>query len=140
MEQQRKIPRHPYQPFVVMECYGNLKVRAISGEGFSILQRCMGPSSEEVRDLVLELRDRLKWSRSMLAAMLGVGCDTLRRWETGERNPSGAARRLIWLMHLLLTSPEKLNNGLDLIVWGKREEILAFNKLLEELPTEEEAE
>lgn len=134
----RKIPRHPYQPFVVMEFYGDLKVRAVSGEAFSIIQRCMAPSSEEIRDLLLNLRDRMQWSRSMLAAMLGIGCETLRRWESGERNPSGAARRLIWLMDLLLCHPEKLNNGLDLIVWGKREELIELNKTLEELWTAEE--
>ena len=69
-----------------------------------------------------------------LAAYFGVSRDTLRRWETGEREPSGAARRLIWLLNTLLANPERLNDGLDMLMWGKKREAQEFNKLLKTLP------
>ncbi|HEY2329251.1 MAG TPA: helix-turn-helix domain-containing protein [Verrucomicrobiae bacterium] len=51
-----------------------------------------------IRSNFIRLRQKLRWSRAGMAAFLGVDRSVLRRWETGERNPSGAARRLIWLL------------------------------------------
>lgn len=79
--------------------------------------------------MLLQLRSKLRWPRSMLAAFLGVSRDVVRRWETGQRKPSGAARRLIWLLNLLAHEPKKLKSGLDLIFWGKTEECLEFYRM-----------
>jgi len=79
--------------------------------------------------MLVRLRSRLTWSRSMRAAFLGGSRDVVRRWETGERNPSGAARRLIWLLHLLVTDRNKLQNAMDLIFWGRGEEARAYTRL-----------
>ena len=53
-----------------------------------------------------------------MAAFLGVGRSVLRRWETGERKPSDAAQRLVWLLNLLAHDPDSLKDGFDLIVGG----------------------
>lgn len=45
--------------------------------------------------------------------------------------PSGAARRCIWLLNLLVCHPEKVQSGMDLLVWGKGEELVALGKQVE---------
>jgi len=93
------------------------------GESWASVSRGFSPSAEEIRKVLVGLRRDLRWSRSTLAAILGVPRDSLRRWETGARNPSGAARRLIWLIHLLASQPEKMRDGFDFIFWGKTDEL-----------------
>ena len=69
------------------------------------------------RETLLKLRRKHSLSRGHLAALLGVSLGTLRRWEEGTRNPSGAARRLIWLVNGMLTgSPPR--NLWETITWG----------------------
>lgn len=63
----------------------------------------------------------------MLAAFMGVNGEVVRRWETGERKPSGAARRLIWLLNMLAREPDQLKTAFDLIVWGKGDELLKYS-------------
>ncbi len=94
-------------------------VAALPGDTFEMLERGLAPSAGECRAKLLSLRQKLRWSRAGMAAFLGVNRSVLRRWETGERKPSGAARRLIWLLDLLAREPDKLKTAFDLIVWGK---------------------
>ena len=85
--------------------------------------------------MLLKLRETLKWSRAMLAAHLGVSRDVVRRWETGERNPSGPARRLIWLSYSILREPDRLRLPVELVVWGKGNECLkAMDEIAKLLP------
>ncbi len=44
---------------------------------------------------VLEVRQKLKLSRSDFAAVMGVSERTLESWEQGRRKPTGAARTLL---------------------------------------------
>lgn len=93
--------------------------KAVSGEFGLQIVKVFGPNAEETRQSLLEMRRRLKWSRAQLAAVLGVPKETLRRWETGARNPCGAARRLIWFMESLLLEPARLLDLPSLLAWGK---------------------
>ena len=69
--------------------------------------------------MLLEMRTRLRWSQEFAASVLGVPLATLRKWEDGTRNPSGAARKLIWLLHdSLLDGPRKAFNAWDCAMWG----------------------
>lgn len=114
----KKVPlRYSFPPYYVATMERGLPMAALPGALYESLERGFAPSAPEVRKVLLQLRGDLRWPRSMLAAFLGVSRDVVRRWETGERNPSGAARRLIWLLHLLVICPEKLRSGLDLIFW-----------------------
>jgi DNA-binding transcriptional regulator YiaG len=79
---------------------------------------------------LLTMRQKLRWSRAMLAAYMGVSRETLRRWEDGERNPNGAARRLIWLINELAFHPKQLKSAMDLIFWGRGEELRKFPRQL----------
>jgi DNA-binding transcriptional regulator YiaG len=106
-------------------------VAALPGDSYEILERGLAPSAEESRQTLLHLRQQLRWSRAGMAAFLGVPRGTLRRWETGERRPSGAARRLIWLLNLLVDEPDKLKSAFDLVVWGRSEEMRDLAKQLE---------
>ena len=103
------------------------------GDTYEMLERGFAPTGGEAQVALIRLRKKLRWSRPMLAAYLGVSRGVLRRWETGERNPSGAARRLIWLMDLLAREPDKLKTAVDLIFWGKGEECLAVSRQLAKL-------
>ena len=122
--------RYSFPPYYVGLMDGNVPIASFPGALYEDLARGFAPPAEEVRQMLLQLRGKLRWARSMLAALLGVSRDVVRRWETGERHPSGAARRLIWLLDLLVRHPEKLKTGMDLIFWGKGDECLEFHRRL----------
>jgi putative transcriptional regulator len=54
---------------------------------------------------LVELREVRKLSRPLFARILNVPVVTVRKWESGERIPSGAALRLLQVMR---TRPEAL--------------------------------
>jgi DNA-binding transcriptional regulator YiaG len=103
-------------------------VAAMSGATYEMLERGFAPTADEAKMTLFRLRQKLRWSRAGMAAFMGVSQSVLRRWETGQRNPSGAARRLIWLMDLLAHEPDKLKTAVDLIFWGKGEECVKFSR------------
>jgi DNA-binding transcriptional regulator YiaG len=94
-------------------------VGVLPGDSYEILERGLAPTAHESRMTLIRLRRKLRWSRAGMAAFMGISRAVVRRWETGERKPSGAARRLIWLLNLLAHEPDKLKTAFDLIVWGK---------------------
>jgi len=93
-------------------------ITALPGDTYEALERGLAPGAEEIRLTLIRLREKLGWSRPGMAAFFGVNRSVLRRWETGDRRPSGAARRLIWLLNILAFEPGKLKNAMDLILWG----------------------
>ena len=56
------------------------------------------PVPEYKADDVARTRKSLKMSPMMLAGTLGVPIHTVEAWETGENTPSGAERRLLYLL------------------------------------------
>jgi DNA-binding transcriptional regulator YiaG len=90
-----------------------------SGALATSVAKVLGPTAEESRQTLLRLRRRLRWSRGQMAAMLGISIWTLRRWEEGARNPSRAARRLIWIVEGLLFKPERFRDPMGMIVWSE---------------------
>src|ERR1035438_1678460 len=104
-------------------------VAALPGDTYEMLERGLAPSAHESRMALIRLRQKLRWSRAGMAAYLGVNRSVLRRWETGERNTSGAARRLIWLLDVLAHEPDKLKSAVDLFVWGRSEELLKYGSI-----------
>jgi len=50
-------------------------------------------------DLVAEARERAGLTQAEMATVLGASLGTVRKWESGERQPSGAARTLVRIMH-----------------------------------------
>jgi DNA-binding transcriptional regulator YiaG len=118
--EQMKGLRCSFPPYYVGLVLPNgVPVAAMPGSTYKRLERGFAPAAGEVQMLLIQLRQELRWSRAMLAAFMGVSRDVVRRWETGERRPSGAARRLIWLLNLLAKEPDQLKNAADLIFWGK---------------------
>ncbi len=121
----------PY--FVAAETPAGCQVLAMPGNTYEMLERGFAPTAAEAQVTLFRLRQKLRWSRASLAAFMGERRGVLRRWETGERKPSGAARRLIWLLDLLAHEPDKLKTAVDLIFWGKGEECLAVSRQLAKL-------
>ncbi|NQU65420.1 MAG: helix-turn-helix domain-containing protein [SAR324 cluster bacterium] len=62
-----------------------------------------------------QIRQRYKLSQNKFAALLGVSVSTLRKWEQGQRNPTGPARKLlkIALSHpmALLEEPDRVTEA-----------------------------
>jgi len=58
--------------------------------------------------------------KARLAAVLGVPGATLRKWEGAERKPSGAAKKLIWLLHAILVKKERIPTDLHIAAWGQQ--------------------
>ena len=127
----RKAPlRISVPPYAVGTGPDGIPLLNFDGETWSRLEKSCAPSVTEVCDLFVQLRNHLNWSRPTLAAFLGVSVHVLRRWESGQRSPSAAAKRLVWLLHVFLTDPGKLTSALDLIVWGKGDELVSFSEAL----------
>jgi hypothetical protein len=120
---QKTALRYSFPPYYVGTVEAGLPIMSLPGELYEGLERSYAPTAAEATGMLLALRERLRWSRPMLAAFLGVSRDVVRRWETGERNPSGAARRLIWLLVMLVCNRAKLQDAMDLLVWCKGESL-----------------
>ena len=67
--------------------------------------RVARPAPKFTPEQIVELREERKLSRPLFARLLNVPDVTLRKWESGERKPSGAALRLLQIMQ---TEPETL--------------------------------
>jgi len=67
-----KIPRNPYRPGLYYSTKTGEFYSEIPGELGVRLARLMGPSGEETRRSILDLREKTEWSRAQLAGMLGV--------------------------------------------------------------------
>lgn len=116
---QKQAIRYSFPPYYVGTVEAGLPIMSLPGDLYESLERGFAPSAPEASAALIALREKLRWSRPMLAAFLGVSRDVVRRWETGERSPSGAARRLIWLLGVLATDRNKLQDAMDLVVWGR---------------------
>ena len=62
-------------------------------------------SASEVR----ELRLRLNMTQSAFAALMGVTNKTVEAWEKGTNTPAGTARRMIGMLKVDRSIPEKYN-------------------------------
>ena len=47
---------------------------------------------------IQEMRERLNMTQEQFAATFHISPWTLRKWEQGERTPSGASMVLLWLL------------------------------------------
>ena len=60
--------------------------------------RVVAPGSRRnwiVKNKVAKLRQSLNMGQEEFAALLGASTSTLKKWESGERTPSGAAAKLL---------------------------------------------
>jgi DNA-binding transcriptional regulator YiaG len=97
-----------------------------SGRAYKSLERGFAPNTKQIQNLLINLRLKLRWSRPRMAALLGASEHAVRAWETGARQPSGAARRLIWLLDLMVRQPGDIKGALELIFWGYGKDNLTF--------------
>jgi DNA-binding transcriptional regulator YiaG len=71
-------------------------------------QRRNSANAWEAKSEVAKVRQSLKLTQEAFASLLGIGLSTLRSWEQGKRDPSGAARMLIMIA---LKHPEILQEA-----------------------------
>lgn len=57
--------------------------------------RCLKPTQDYDAEKIRALRDRLHLSQAALADVLGASASTVRKWEAGDKHPSGPSRRLL---------------------------------------------
>jgi len=96
-----------------------LTFQNLSGELTLQVAKLLKPTKMETRKTLLTLRRDLKLSRGQMAAILGVCKTTLRRWENGQRQPSAATQKLVWLIHNLSCPSRRAGNLLDIAMWGQ---------------------
>ena len=56
---------------------------------------CLEPIPNYDAIQVRELRDRYKLSQSVFASLLNTSPSTVKKWEVGEKHPSGQSRKLL---------------------------------------------
>ena len=59
---------------------------------------CLDPVPEYDSKKIRALRDRLKVSQAVLASVLNTSLSTVRKWEIGEKRPSGPSAKLLNLL------------------------------------------
>ncbi len=119
MDQTLEIPVNRFKARVTTKNPDGQVVRNLSGELTLQVAKLLKPSKMETRKTLLTLRRDLKLSRGQMAAILGVCKTTLRRWENGQRQPSAATQKLIWLIHNLCHPSRRAGNLLDIAMWGQ---------------------
>ena len=77
----------------------------------------LAPSQPEVKRMVWRLWRR--YGRDGLADLLGVPVATLEDWAYNGREPSCAARKLVWLVWCLEFHPERCRTAFDVTTWGR---------------------
>lgn len=126
------IPRNQYRKYSVNE-NGDVLVNLMpAGESLLAASALLVPTPEETRKSLLRIRRMFKISRAQLAVALGVGKHTLRRWESAERLPSTAARRLVQLVEVIFFNDASLLRRFDTLVVG-RIDLQAVEKTRREL-------
>ena len=59
---------------------------------------CISPVPEYDSEKIRALRDHLQLSQAVLAAVLNTSLSTVRKWEIGEKHPSGPSLKLLNLL------------------------------------------
>ncbi len=59
---------------------------------------CLDPIPEYDSEKIRALRDHLQLSQSVLAAVLNTSLSTVRKWELGDKHPSGPSLKLLNLL------------------------------------------
>lgn len=59
---------------------------------------CLAPIPDYSADSIRALRDQLKLSQSVFAAVLNTSVSTVRKWEQGDKRPSGPSLKLLNLL------------------------------------------
>lgn len=90
-----------------------------SGEIMQLSRRLHQPKADEMRGMLLEIREELNLGAAQLGAILGVPRSTVRKWLEGTRCPSGCAPRLIWLLHGLVFEQGVPMNMLSWLFWKR---------------------
>ncbi len=82
-------------------------------EAGKIMRGEMKPSRvhEFVDPDVKAIRDRIGFSQSKFAALIGVSLRTIQNWEQGHRHPTGPAKVLLKLVH---ADPESVFKSLHI--------------------------
>lgn len=59
---------------------------------------CLEPVPEYDSEKIRALREQFHLSQAVLAAILNTSLSTVRKWEIGEKHPSGPSRKLLNLL------------------------------------------
>lgn len=59
---------------------------------------CLTPMSQYDSEKIRALRENLKLSQAVLAAVLNTSISTVRQWESGGKHPSGPSLKLLNLL------------------------------------------
>lgn len=92
----------------------------VGGDGALMLANTLRPEPAELRRMLRCLRKRLGLAQSFTAALLGVTRSAVSKWENGERTPTGAAAKMVFLLYSRLLDPAgKVQNVWDIAFWGR---------------------
>ena len=61
---------------------------------------CLDPIPAYDSEKIRTLRDQLQLSQAVLASVLNISLSTVRKWEVGDKHPSGPSLKLLNLLDL----------------------------------------
>ena len=59
---------------------------------------CLAPIPAYTSEQIRQMREQLKLSQAVLASVLNTSVSTIRKWEQGEKRPSGPSLKLLNLL------------------------------------------
>lgn len=90
----------------------------VSSQNAAKKMKVFALSPARCRRMLCELHEHLQLPVESFAVLLGVPLVTLRKWMSGERNPCGASKRLIWLLHCAQFDPSALRKLDGWLKWA----------------------
>ena len=70
---------------------------------------CLEPVQDYDAEKVKALRERLHLSQAVLAGVLNTSTSTIRKWEVGDKRPSGPSQKLLDILD---------RKGLEAVLWS----------------------
>jgi putative transcriptional regulator len=64
----------------------------------NIEQLCLPNVQEYSPEQIVSIRKKFKLSQAALASVFNISLSTVRKWEQGQKKPTGASRKLLDLM------------------------------------------
>ena len=74
----------------------------LPGECWDFLGGISRRTPAETRAAIQHLMEQLGWSKLVMASVMGVRVDTLKRWLNGDRAACSPVRRLVEILELIL--------------------------------------
>jgi hypothetical protein len=106
-------------PPLIQDDSVHITTHDLNADTLKAIDRTLRPTHEEMLGMIQHLLIQKKWSRSLLAAIIGITDTDLTLYMRDVHKPPIVVLRLIWMLYTLNTAPELAMDMIQLVSWGK---------------------